>query len=54
MSGNGKDGVTGVPISAGRYTLSEGGPAEFTAGQWQCTGGAVTGTTVTGVNRAEV
>lgn len=54
LSGNGAEGVTGVALSAGRYTLSESGPPEFTAGQWQCTGGSVTGNTLIVTNGADV
>lgn len=54
VSGNGANGVTGTAVSAGRYTLSESGPAGFTAGQWQCAGGTVTGSTLTVANGAQV
>jgi len=41
------DGVSSVPVWAGRYDLSESGPAGFAAGQWTCEGGAVDGSAVT-------
>ena len=40
--------VTDVPVAIGDYVLSEsGGPAGYTAGAWSCTGGTLTGSTVT-------
>jgi uncharacterized repeat protein (TIGR01451 family) len=42
---SGTGAVTGAPVSAGTYTLSEsGGPSGYTAGTWGCTNGV----TVTG------
>ena len=39
--------VTGAPVSAGTYTLSEsGGPAGYTAGNWSCTAGTLTGSSL--------
>ena len=31
------------PVDAGTYTLSETGPANYTAGAWSCDGGTLTG-----------
>ena len=43
----GSDAVTDAEVSAGSYDLTEsGGPAGYTAGDWSCTGGALTGATV--------
>ena len=39
--------VTNAPVNAGTYTLSEsGGPAGYTAGDWSCTGGTLTGSSL--------
>ena len=39
--------VTGAPVSTGTYTLSEsGGPAGYSAGNWSCTGGTLTGSSL--------
>ena len=47
--------VTGVTVPTGDYELSEsGGPAHYTAGDWSCTGGALTGDTVTVTTGADV
>ena len=54
VSGNGADGVTSVPVSAGRYTLTETGPGGFTPGHWQCTGANVDGSTLTVSNGTDV
>ena len=51
----GSDAVTAVTVDAGSYDLAEtGGPAGYTASDWQCTGGAVTGSVVAVANGAEV
>ncbi len=43
----GTDAVTEAEVPAGTYTLAEsGGPTGYTAGDWSCTGGTVTGTSV--------
>ena len=43
----GSGAVTNAGVSAGTYTLSEsGGPGGYTAGDWSCTGGTVTDTSV--------
>ncbi|MFD4992312.1 hypothetical protein ACFWH7_01130 [Cellulosimicrobium cellulans] len=39
--------VTDVPVPAGDYTLAEDGWSGFTAGDWACDGGTVTGAVVT-------
>ncbi len=40
--------VTGAAVDAGDYTLSEaGGPTGYTAGNWSCVGGSLTGSVVT-------
>ncbi|MCO5953558.1 VWA domain-containing protein [Microbacterium yannicii] len=40
----GSSSVTNATVDAGTYTLSEtGGPAGYTAGNWSCTGGTLTG-----------
>ena len=45
---SGSAGVTGAAVEAGAYTLSEsGGPAGYTAGDWSCVGGSLTGSTLT-------
>jgi fimbrial isopeptide formation D2 family protein len=47
--------VTNQSVSAGDYALSEsGGPAGYTASDWVCEGGDVTGSTVTVANGADV
>ncbi|MCE1177668.1 MAG: DUF11 domain-containing protein, partial [Micrococcales bacterium] len=46
--------VTGVTVNAGDYTLSESGPAGYTGSAWSCTGGTVTGSTVTVPNGGDV
>ncbi|MGC5165997.1 prealbumin-like fold domain-containing protein [Luteimicrobium sp. DT211] len=47
----GSDAVTGATVDAGTYTLSEsGGPAGYTAGDWSCTGGTLTGSSLTLAN----
>ncbi len=35
--------MTNAPVSAGTYTLSETGPAGYTAGPGPCTAGTLTG-----------
>ena len=35
--------VTNAPVNVGTYTLSEAGPAGYTAGNWTCTAGTLTG-----------
>ncbi len=51
----GSDAVTAATVDAGSYDLAEtGGPAGYTASDWQCTGGAVTGSVVAVANGAEV
>ncbi len=41
---SGSDPVTGAPVSAGTYTLSEsGGPDGYAAGAWSCSAGTLTG-----------
>ena len=53
-AGNSAD-VTNVSVDTGDYALSESdGPADYTAGTWTCTGGALTGTTVTVATDADV
>ncbi|MBP1079174.1 hypothetical protein JOD63_003142 [Microbacterium terrae] len=43
----GTDAVTAASVSAGTYTLSEsGGPAGYSAGDWSCTGGTLTGSSL--------
>ena len=34
--------MTGVPVSAGAYDLSESGPAGYAASAWSCVGGTQT------------
>ncbi len=47
-SGDPLTGVVDAVVKSGRYTLSETGPAGFTAGDWDCSGGAtVAGAVVT-------
>ncbi len=47
--------VTSQTVSAGSYSLSEsGGPAGYTASAWSCTGGTLTGSSVSVVNGANV
>jgi hypothetical protein len=38
----GSPAVTGAPVSAGTYTLSEIGPGGYTASDWVCVGGSYT------------
>lgn len=41
---SGAGGVAATPVSAGTYILSEsGGPAGYTAGDWSCSAGTLTG-----------
>ncbi|KRC42074.1 hypothetical protein ASE15_19060 [Oerskovia sp. Root22] len=44
---SGTEAVTSAPVAIGDYELSEEGPAGYTPGAWTCTGGEVTGGTVT-------
>ncbi|MGN7701842.1 hypothetical protein [Cellulosimicrobium sp. 22601] len=44
---SGTAAVTDVPVPAGAYTLAEDGWSGFTAGDWVCDGGPVTGAVVT-------
>ena len=44
---SGDPSVTSQPISAGVYTLSESGPAGYTAGSWNCSAGVVIGDQLT-------
>jgi hypothetical protein len=45
---SGTPAVSNVPVDAGSYDLSEsGGPAGYTASDWQCTGGALDGSSLT-------
>lgn len=47
--------VTGVVVTIGKYDLSEsGGPADYSASAWTCTGGSQTGSTVTVTLQADV
>ena len=47
--------VTNQPVDPGNYVLSEsGGPPGYTASNWFCTGGTLTGDTVAVVNGADV
>jgi large repetitive protein len=47
--------VTAVVVTIGKYDLSEsGGPADYTASAWSCTGGSLTGSTVTVTLQADV
>jgi large repetitive protein len=39
--------VTNVAVPAGTYALSETGPAGYTAGAWSCTGGILSGSSLT-------
>ena len=44
----GDPSVTDAPVSAGAYDLSESaGPAGYTASDWSCVGGSLSGATVT-------
>ncbi len=43
----GSDAVTGAPVDAGTYDLSEAGPAGYTASDWVCTGGTQEGASIT-------
>ncbi|MBF0689050.1 MAG: VWA domain-containing protein [Cellulomonas sp.] len=52
---SGSSAVTGAAVNAGAYELSEAdGPADYTAGEWTCEGGARSGSTVTVANGEEV
>jgi fimbrial isopeptide formation D2 family protein len=42
----GSAAVTGAPVSAGTYTLSEAGPSGYTPGAWACTAGTLTGSSL--------
>ena len=44
---SGDPSVTSQSISAGVYTLSESGPAGYTAGSWSCSAGSVNGDQLT-------
>ncbi|GAA3617811.1 hypothetical protein GCM10022236_20050 [Microlunatus ginsengisoli] len=47
--------VTGQPVGAGTYALAEsGGPDGYTASDWSCTGGELTGTSVVVPNGGDV
>ncbi|WP_182113158.1 MULTISPECIES: DUF11 domain-containing protein [unclassified Actinotalea] len=47
--------VSSVPVDAGEYVLSEsGGPADYTASEWSCAGGTLSGDTVTVANGEDV
>ncbi len=50
----GDPAVTAAAVSAGSYTLSEAGPAGYTAGTWSCTGATLNGNVVTIDNGATV
>lgn len=50
----GSAAVTNVAVAPGSYTLGETGPTGYTAGAWVCTGGTVTGSSVTVVLGANV
>ncbi len=53
-AGNSAD-VTNVSVDPGDYDLSEsGGPIDYTAGPWSCSGGALTDNTVTVAADADV
>lgn len=43
----GGSAVTNAFVGAGTYTLSESGPAGYTAGAWSCTAGSLSGSTLT-------
>jgi hypothetical protein len=43
----GTSAVTGASLPAGTYALSESGPAAYSAGAWQCTGGTLQGANLT-------
>jgi uncharacterized repeat protein (TIGR01451 family) len=52
---NGANSVTNAPVSIGSYALSEsGGPTAYTASAWDCTGGTLTGATVSVAANASV
>ena len=53
VSFSGTDGVRRI-VPAGDYALSETGPAGYSASDWSCTGGIVTGANVTIVDPANV
>ena len=38
--------MTNAPVNTGTYTLSETGPAGYTAGTWSCTAGTLTGSSL--------
>ena len=42
VGADGDPAVTGVPVSAGAYDLSESGPAGYAASAWACDGGTQT------------
>ena len=44
---SGTPAVTGVEVEVGEYVLTEDGPAGFDAGDWECSGGALEGSTLT-------
>ena len=43
----GSAAVTNAAVSAGTYALSETGPANYVAGAWACTGGTLSGSSLT-------
>ena len=52
---SGSNAVTDHTVEAGDYALTEsGGPDGYTPGAWTCTGGALTGSTVTVTGGADV
>ena len=44
---SGSDPVTAATVNAGQYELSETGPEGYTASEWTCEGGELSGTTLT-------
>jgi hypothetical protein len=42
----GSAAVTNAVVNPGTYTLGEGGPANYSAGAWSCTGGSLTGSSL--------
>jgi hypothetical protein len=45
---SGAGGVAATPVAIGDYTLAEtGGPADYSAGNWSCSGGILKGNVVT-------
>ena len=42
----GAPAVTNAPVNTGTYTLSETGPAGYAAGNWSCTAGTLTGSSL--------